>query len=534
MGRSQRQFVFVLILAVALAVLLPGVVATGVAEPPADGGAAAPTTTPAGAVAGPDSVARTSGPALERATVADAGHLTGRCVDADSGDPLSGCVVTVVGGASTRTRADGRWQLPCPPEAWATLVRIEADGRLGVERRFGVDERRAGDVSLRRAGRVSGQLLDEHDRPFAGAVVRLESVAAPGRDDGWLERRDAASAVAVDGTFGCDRWLPLGPMRASVDGAPPLLGETQFVVTARTFVSLRCRACEPSEMIAGRVVGADGASVSGALVQAVDRLGGRARCVATTRTDDRGAFRLVASPRETEACTLVATVVGEQGAREGRLAEVAWGASDVEVSLTAGDAVALHVHDARTGAPIERYAVQCVRVSGVRSGQDGALRLAGEHRDGRVVLNVRRGPARIVVVPDDPRCMPASIDVVGDDDMRPLEVRVERMRPMQVDVRDERGAPVAGVDVAVVAPGNHRDPDVIDDARAARMRALSSDPRRTFATIVYRARTDPGGRCIVFGPPEEEALRLLLSRGRGRVRKVDGVAVRDGVREVVW
>ena len=209
-----------------------------------------------------------------------------------------------------------------------------------------------------------------------------------------------------------------------------------------------------------------------------------------------------------------------------------WGSADIRIELERSPTVQLRVVRAADGAPIERYAVRAFAI-GCKPAAT-RLRLAGEHRDGRVVLNVRRGPARIVVVPDDPRCMPASIDVVGDDDMRPLEVRVERMRPMQVDVRDERGAPVAGVDVAVVAPGNHRDPDVIDDARAARMRALSSDPRRTFATIVYRARTDPGGRCIVFGPPEEEALRLLLSRGRGRVRKVDGVAVRDGVREVVW
>ena len=166
--------------------------------------------------------------------------------------------------------------------------------------------------------------------------------------------------------------------------------------------------------------------------------------------------------------------------------------------------------------------------------RDTRLQLAGRHPKGRVDVPVRRGGSRVVIVPDDPRWMPQALEVVGARGMAARIVRLQRMKPMQVDVVDDDGAPVPGITVEVVVPGNFRKPDVVNDERAETLRALSSDPATRFASIVYRAKTDGGGRCVVFGPPGEPRLRLRLWRVQRSYRWFEGVRIADGVRQLVW
>ncbi|MFN3244138.1 MAG: hypothetical protein ACE37K_21705 [Planctomycetota bacterium] len=501
--------------AVAGACLLAGWIAPFAVAP--DGGGVAPPRLASGPR--PEAAAEP----LQRALARPAPTLAGRCVDWDTGAPIPGSEVAVVGGASAYSDLAGNWRIESADDAWAVRVRAAASGYLPVARTFDLPHRAAIEIPLRRAGRVEGLLLHADGAAPVGAVVRLAYPSAAERNDGWDEPHARSASVAADGTFGFLRGVPRGPVTVSVDGAAPLIGTARHVVEAHTFLDLRCRAVAIGEVIRGLVLGADGAPVPDALVHA--RVDGMP--IAAGRTDRSGRFCLLGERPHDRPCSLTATCTRGAHLQEGHLDGVAWGSAGVTLQLEPGGAVALHVHDAATGQPIERYAVQCVRVSGVRSARGGEPRADGRHPGGWSALRgLAPGDHRLVVWPDDARWLPnlPTAFAVEAGSPRELRLALQPARPCRVLVVDGADVPVVGARVQLLVPGEH---ELVRDHRDL-LRSGASRSRLTVRVATAATGADGVATLRWFDDPEPRTLRV---DGGGVVPfEMTGVRLtRDGV-----
>jgi len=393
---------------------------------------------------------------LARSVVRDALVLVGQCVDWDTGAPVAGCDVQVVGDVRHEVQSDaaGRWRVECHDDPWAVFVRVGHRDYVVAERIIDRRQHGALRVGLRRGGRVRGRLQDVRGKPLAGAVVQLGSIPHAERGDGWCEPCSLSTRVDVDGSFGLPERVPLGPVTVTVEGAPPLLGTANHVITAETYLELRCERTVPSESVTGWVLDPAGNGVAGALVQAR----AQSEPVATARTGPGGRFRLFGGVRRGLTCSLSATAIQRGRVLETIVHDIRWGAVDEVLQLSPGQAVPLRVTDAESGAPIESYAVQSARVSGVRSGRSGVQQIGGSHPAGWASLaGLQPGDHRLIVWPEDDRWLPnlpVAFSVV-EHDQQPVHVRLKRARPCRVLVLDGFDRPVVAARVQLLRPGDH-------------------------------------------------------------------------------
>lgn len=148
-----------------------------------------PTTVPP-----PAADANPSGQAVTPRPNDTTGRIRGRVLAADTGKPLAGAIVTLVNtrasnpadrqGRWIRTDADGQWEAPgLPPGAYtlsvakAGYLKIEYGQKRPFERGKSLDVA-AGqaldriDITLPRAGAMTGKVFDEFGDPAAGVFVR--------------------------------------------------------------------------------------------------------------------------------------------------------------------------------------------------------------------------------------------------------------------------------------------------------------------------------------------------------------------------
>lgn len=489
----------------------------------------APLATPPAAVPAPADSVRSadraaSDPELHRALAEDARVLVGRCVDWHTGEPIPHAGVSVLPGGSTRADRAGNWRIERFDDAWARRVRAHATGYVPVERTVAYPQRTALTVAMRRSGQVQGQLLDRDGRPFVSAVVHLEWTADVGREDGWEERFARSATVGGDGRFSFADPVPRGRVRVSVDGATPLFGTHDYVIEERTFLDLCCRPTWRGEAITGVVLDARGRPVPEALVHARDE----GVLVAAARSDHRGRFRLLGG-RDGASCSLTATVTNEGRVRQRRVDGVAWGSVDVPLQLEVGAGIVLQVTEARTRRPIERYAVQCVRVSGVRSGSAGSLAPPSRHEGGwSRLVDLADGSYRLVVWPEDARWLP-NLPVrfeVREGQPTSVAVSLEPARSCRVVLLDDTGSPVEGARVQLLRRGEH---DVVRDLQDV----LRSGGSRSQLTVrLATATTDARGIAALrwFHDPDPALLRI---EGAGfEPFEVDGVRWSQGAQVV--
>ena len=133
------------------------------------------------------------------------------------------------------------------------------------------------------------------------------------------------------------------------------------------------------------------------------------------------------------------------------------GYSGLRFVLRRARTVELTVVEAGSGTPVLEYAVQCL-VDPTKSERLRELRQGGRHEQGRVVVEpVRRGTNRLVVHPQDRALLPSEdiLFEVGEGDIAPLRVEVERMPEFVVHVRSSDGVDLAGTKVEVIALGTN-------------------------------------------------------------------------------
>lgn len=547
-------------LAVAFAAMLVGITAVppispdlapGPGEPAEPGAAAIERSAVPGAV---DRVAADASPAR---------RVTGRCVAWTSGEPLSGCAVTLsVEGADAEVHAaaDGRFEfvlrrdLGVSVGAGAALrLEVRRHDRVLVARTVeltagsvGAGQRDAvvalGDVRLRRGTRVVGAVVDANGVPRDGALVQLRGRSID-RADGWQERRSGRARSGFDGAFELPAALPAGTAVVTVTNAAPLVsGVTQALRGSVHHCELVVAASRSVDQIEGVVFDAVGAPVPDAIVVARTSRAGTAGATAsaTSTTDDAGRFRLVRPPLADVEGAVQLEVLGRDASQHSRdEVTTRWGDRDAVVRLAAGRGPgnALRVVDAETGSPIANYRVQCVPLTGLRSAGAGAMRdvapvagragpAGGSAGDGWTWLTpVRRGPNAVIVWPDDPRWLP-NLPVVFEHDVAagPWVVALERAEPCRVRVL-AGGRPVARAELTLVRPADGARLD-----RAHRDLLAQGGIRGAVNVELATATTDEDGLATLRWFHDEAALELRVAGAGITAHVVTGV--RLGPREL--
>jgi hypothetical protein len=464
--------------------------------------------------------------------------LSGRCVDAASGTPLSGCEValsaTLRAGAEVTehlaatwqdppaavTAADGTFRIACaPPPSHAFHLRVRSPGRLDREGRW---------TSLSPGALDLGDLAIATGCAVRGVVHDTDGVAQPcvevvlhGNDgearEGILPPRAEVAVTRADGTF--DARVPPGRWPLTVVGrivhAPE---EIEIDTDQRTaFVAI---AVEPRASVAcvgGTVTDAAGRALEG--VRVVARSAG---ALVVTRTASDGSFRIERWSRASDDAVELACS-SPSGTHEALVESHRWGDTDLRLVMRPRLGVELVVVDARTGAPIEDFGVRCfVQRDALRPvffDNGGELRALGRHPDGRALLDcVARGRNVLLVAPCDPawdRTQAVAFDAT--EGSAPLRVALARSVAARVRVRSAAGAPVAGAIVELIRPMGVGRGDL--EAMAVPPAELGTAPGNPLR--VDCVTTDPTGVCEVQGPPGVAlALRVRHAKRRPLLEKV--------------
>ena len=310
------------------------------------------------------------------------------------------------------------------------LARIDQPITLWPEQQVDV-----GDIVLPAEARVRGRVVDEHGAPIVRARVASER-SHPVSTDG-------------DGAF---ELVALAPgrhaLRAYADGfaaSPPVSIE---VAGGRSVDGVQIRLDE-ARTLSGRVLARDGGPVAGAAIAAITDGGST---ITATCSDD-GFFELDALP----AGSIRVNVTHPSFLPFAR--RVQTGSRNVQVTLTRARAVFGRLVDARSGAavPIEPRAAARVERRRRRPLARAGRAYAGPSRR-------RRGPlphpigihatARVVVTSATHAAALSEPVWMGHGDTGPLVLQARSGARARAALVDDRGRPVPGAQVQVVAvPG---------------------------------------------------------------------------------
>jgi len=479
--------------------------------------------------------------------------VKGRCVDGETGAPLAGVEVDVhAWGRSTEefpddlkkpkpvtTGADGRFEIRClATSGYQVSFDAQIEGRwprTGRWRHLVPSEvEDVGDVRLYPGVYVEGILVNTDGEPVADASIGVDDLRLYlGCEDDVDDTRDKGARLREVGERGLRafhvhansvRWCHTdenGRFRSRV-ALPPgtwrwrmsrnrfqLQGDGKITIPKDGEMQPVRVVVEEMPYMAGVVVDADtGKPIKGISLEALLPGSGR---MATGYSKADGTFKIYRSQSSGDSARISVSRATAYEAFAGTKA-YEWGARDIRIELQRAPSVELTVVEKGTGKPVEEFSIRAYATSGRMSSLDRRRRQSGKHEGGRLqVTGVRRGPGRVEVVPKDPKLLFAGVDVVGGPDMKPLRIEVERLVPMMVQVLDADGAPKARAIVKVIVPGNYepiRGPVPVNNPRGDGMNAFSSNPNQTFDTEIYRATTDEGGQCIVYGISGREDLVL--------------------------
>jgi hypothetical protein len=458
-------------------------------------------------------------PALAPAGATDEAPATfeGRVVAADRGAGIGGSELTFArGGAAASTRADatgafrfepptaGRWRLaavtaagylPFAPE-WGHSP-VELDARPGLHVR-GIE------IHLSPEVRLAGRVVDEEDRPIAGADVRLlgtsgESALVPVPDRFTTDGDGAFSFVAPEGAVVSARKEGFLPGRAEVTRLALLNG----AVVVR--LGPAHRPLGAPAPIAGRVLGPGGAPVEGALVAAegMGRWGAVGAAAAQALSGPDGKFLL--PDLVPGGYHVTARAEGLAPASAGRVRP---GTTDLVLTLEAGARLRGCVRDAETGAPIAPFTVA---VFARRS----ALRLFPQRS-----LSVI-DPSGCYLI-DDLHAGPAAVVIAAPGHAPSPELAVDVPEP---------GAGETVAD-ATLEPGGTLTGVVMDEESRAPLAGASLEVEGALAAaastfpVLSSATTDAAGRFTLGGLPKRFSIYAAAAGHHARI--VGGIEVGSG------
>ena len=556
-GRNLAVAVLILVLAVAVWIVLGGGRGDDVVGGGAAGGGDAPLAVAEAPVASPPPAASGGGVARTETEVESEAEteerpergsrsirMTGRCVAAESGEPLAGCEVELSGWRTNSsdvarhglpewqdpepvvTGADGVFVLEFPDVApWQYALLIRKEGRVDRRGRWSTDltadtPRDFGDVPLERGVVVSGRVVDEVAQAVAGARVHVNGL--PGADLENPAATGSASASSDEGGhFAFESALPAGNWPVDVRRVGFLYaGEEVLVIPEGRAAFDVVLTMKASPWISGWVRLPDGTPVERVRVEAEDGVSG---WMATALTAEDGRFRIHATNEQREPFPL--SVVGDGIEPLWRTDEqYEWGQQGIVVVVQPSLALALTVVEAGSGTPVTDYAVKC-HADAARSSTERELRLGGEHPDGKVTVGaIARGENLLTVVPADPALQvagPLRFTVTGDH-VEPMTVEVERMQPLQVRVLRPGGEPVADAKVDAIDRPMEDPRQIALTLRDGRMEVWGSG-LENYPVVLASAATSADGLAMLHWPPD-------LVEGTVRVGSAGRVSVHPVVR----
>jgi hypothetical protein len=442
----------------------------------------------------------------------------GRVVATDRGTGIGRAELTFArGGAAASTRTDdsgafrfepptaGRWRLaavtaagflPFAPEWGHSSVELDAHPGQHV---------RGIEIFLAPEVRLEGRVVDEEDRPVAGADVRLlgtagESALVPVPDRFTTDGAGAFSFVAPEGAVVEARKTGFLPGRAEVTRLG-LLNGTVLVRLGPAHGAIGAPA-----PIAGRVVGPEGAPVEGALVAAegMGRWGVAGATAAQTLSGADGTFSL-----DELAPGVYRVTARAEGLAPASSRPVRPGATELVLTLESGGRLRGCVRSAATGAPVAPFTVA---VFSRRS----ALRLFPQRS-----LSVI-DPSGCYLL-DDLHAGPAAVVIAAPGHAPSAELPVEIPAP---------GAGEAVVDAAL-EPGGGLTGVVVDEESRAPLAGASLEVEGALAAaastfpVLSSATTDAAGRFTLRGLPRRFSIYAAAAGHHARI--VGGVEVASGV-----
>lgn len=299
------------------------------------------------------------------------GAFEGRVLSWSTGQGVAGASITFAHGALTSTvtsRADGSFQFK-PSEAGVyEIAMATGEGYLPFAPAFGQSPftltARPGErihdirIYLTPAIQYTGLVRGPKREPVEGATVRVldenggEISIAPLADQFTTDARGEFRFSAPDDAILEARHPGHAPARARVDA--------QVQVSRRLVIQLEPKPEPPqaTSSITGRVLDPRGAPLEGARVVARGKLtespvvDSSIRAFPQATSDEEGRFAL-----ETAEGARYTITASFEGLAPAKAEDVASGAQDVTLSLTAGGRVQGTVRDKATGAPVAAFTI---------------------------------------------------------------------------------------------------------------------------------------------------------------------------------
>jgi protocatechuate 3,4-dioxygenase beta subunit len=315
---------------------------------------------------------------------------------------------------------------------------------------------------------IAGTVLDENDRPIAGAGVRVFPRhswltglmnAVVGAPEAWFTTETDAGGAFGFNNIPADVTSDLlveAPGRASVRTSPPPDGLLGWRFAAgRTGIRV---VLPPEARIQGRVIDPSGNGVAGIrlLARPIDRRG--SYCPESVVSQDDGRFCLSGLPAEAYSLQMVAAQEGmsEWVGKEIKVVTKPGQTTEgVTVELGKGGVVNVAVRETATNRAISGARVHVNQRSrfSTRSFLTGFHKNATTNSDGVARVRAPLGQCHISVGKEG--YSPAGVSHIVEDGTSEIDLALEREPDISGMVHDQHGAPVAGaiVDALPSSPG---------------------------------------------------------------------------------
>lgn len=452
--------------------------------------------------------------------------LSGRCIDAESGSPVTGCTIAIP-PHEAHSDAEGRFELLLTEAKPNASLQVRSERHVQTWMHLGAlalrQDRDLGDIRLGAGVHVEGQVVEMDGSPIDRANVQFsrrdEVRFAP---QTWQTARSSAAATDAAGRFRTQLLLADGSWRVDAKAEGRIQTEPLLLDLAAggpaPFVTIRMQA---ARSIRGRVVDEQGKPFDEVLVSAAAP--GLPTSI-STRPDADGTFCLYA-PNATDTHThlYVSTLPGVQ--RISGPSSAAWGDTGLEFVMRKSALANVTVRAFRSSdrAPVQAFDVRLRHVGSTHRHVPYPSRTTNGVAEFR---QMEPGSYEVLVAAADPalraRLLPRFEVAPGQP--AAVEAVLDTMTPWHVVVLDEARKPIARATVELVEYGAGPDPNVAHGEPLHWQRGeygpIYKPDWRPYHCLSH-AETAADGQATLHRPASDAGLILLVRSPKHVLRRID-------------